>query len=548
MLYLDQSKEIGPLSKLGPSPRRWGKSTWLTATLVLALGISACGDDRDALSEGATCANSTTIAFLGRFDLPSGEHPQPAQVAAQLAVDEFNERNPKCRVELDTYTNSEGKTLGSAVTDIVDSDALAVVVANLSGDVLASAPVFENAGLGMITSTASRTDLSGQGWRVFHRIIGTNEVLGEGTSKFIDEFVRPRQVAIIDDGSPYGIDLASVVEATVKSSRISLESILDEESLTKALGDLRSFNDEDVVYFAGHEVAAAQFLTSLRDEGITTRFVGASTLPNPVFFELAGDAAEGVYSTCLCVPLSELSRGEDLQEAMNEIHDGIDANLGNAIETYDAMKTVLSVLASGSSTRDEVLDGMKSVVWRGESRNIAFDDRGENQVDEVWISIASDGAFVPVTKVRTTKDDDKGRTMIEFSFAAEPGDSVEFRTTGATGNLTYGYGQLVGSADFLGEPIDVELVGGVAYTDGSGPFTGFWTFTFSDGNTLAFDYEGRTTRTETESIIAGTLKVLGGSGRFSSVTGRGSVVGERIAEVGGGVMYHFSLDLEGLTS
>lgn len=144
--------------------------------------------------------------------------------------------------------------------------------------------------------------------------------------------------------------------------------------------------------------------------------------------------------------------------------------------------------------------------------------------------------------------DDDGGVPVAFSVVADPGGSSEFRTTGVDDAITYGFGQLVGSTVVMGESVEAELLGSVAYLNGSGPFSGFWTLTFPDGAEIVFEYSGKTVRSDSESVIKGSLRVLGGSGRFSSVTGGGSVVGERVEAVGSAVDYTFSLNLGGLTT
>ena len=137
--------------------------------------------------------------------------------------------------------------------------------------------------------------------------------------------------------------------------------------------------------------------------------------------------------------------------------------------------------------------------------------------------------------------------MVTFEVMAHGIDSDQtFRTTGGSGELRYGNGRLTGTSTLEGEPVAAELLAQVGYANGSGPFTGYWTFTASDGATLVFDYSGQATKQGDDTLISGELTVFGGSGRFASVTGGGTVTGERRAALGGDVDYRFSLELRGL--
>jgi hypothetical protein len=121
-----------------------------------------------------------------------------------------------------------------------------------------------------------------------------------------------------------------------------------------------------------------------------------------------------------------------------------------------------------------------------------------------------------------------------------------FRTTGESGQLRYGNGRLSGQTSINGEVATAELLAQVGYDNGSGPFSGYWTFTFTDESTLVLSYDGHATKQGADTAIDGDLRVFGGSGRFSAVTGSGTLRGERRADLGGDVNYQFTLDLAGL--
>jgi hypothetical protein len=120
-------------------------------------------------------------------------------------------------------------------------------------------------------------------------------------------------------------------------------------------------------------------------------------------------------------------------------------------------------------------------------------------------------------------------------------------TAGADGSVTYGWNQLVGTATVDGQPVGVELLGNVSYVKGSGPIFGFVTYTFADGSTLGVQMQGAATATSNgdETSFAATLGVLGGTGRYATVTGSGVFDGSRKAALGTTVAATFTLSLAG---
>ncbi len=161
-------------------------------------------------------------------------------------------------------------------------------------------------------------------------------------------------------------------------------------------------------------------------------------------------------------------------------------------------------------------------------------------------SAADTGPTTTATDPGTAVPAGDGR-LIEFSVMAHGVDTDQtFRTTGPGARLRYGNGRLTGLTTIDGAPAGAELLAQVGYDDGSGPFTGFWTFTFTDGSDLVLRYAGRASRSDEDTTIIGDLTVFGGTGGYASVTGGGTVHGERTVALGGDVDYRFTLTLSGL--
>jgi len=121
-----------------------------------------------------------------------------------------------------------------------------------------------------------------------------------------------------------------------------------------------------------------------------------------------------------------------------------------------------------------------------------------------------------------------------------------FRTVGPDAEVRYGNGTLRGTTTIAGTPYDAELLGTLHYVDGSGPFTGWWTFTAPDGDRLALAYRAEVRQRGTATRITGRLHVIGGTGALVDVTGGGTLTGVRRTDLGGDVQYSFDLRLRHL--
>ena len=119
---------------------------------------------------------------------------------------------------------------------------------------------------------------------------------------------------------------------------------------------------------------------------------------------------------------------------------------------------------------------------------------------------------------------------------------------GAQKERRYGEARLVGSAEFAGQQVEVELLALINYLNGNGPFAGFWTFSADNGDRLGFTYSGEAEQSDGVGRLRGSVEVLGGTGQFVGVTGSGTVEGLRSGEFGSGtaIAYTITLRLEGL--
>jgi quercetin dioxygenase-like cupin family protein len=117
---------------------------------------------------------------------------------------------------------------------------------------------------------------------------------------------------------------------------------------------------------------------------------------------------------------------------------------------------------------------------------------------------------------------------------------------GSQGSIVYGWNRLTGTATLDGKPVSVDLLGDVNYKSGNGPFSGFITFKFADGATLAVAMQGAATQApDGTSTVVATLGILGGTGRYETATGTGTFVGSRSATVGATVAATFDLKVAG---
>jgi hypothetical protein len=153
--------------------------------------------------------------------------------------------------------------------------------------------------------------------------------------------------------------------------------------------------------------------------------------------------------------------------------------------------------------------------------------------------VATTGASAPAKS---------GVTKITFTVALTS-TQRNLTMVGRGGTITYGFNQLDGTATSPSGDIGVQILGNVEYTNGSGPFFGFFTCKFASLSTLGLHMEGRATlRKDGTTALKAKLRVIGGNAAFTGATGTGSFTGERKAELGSPIEIKVTIDVRGISN
>jgi hypothetical protein len=123
---------------------------------------------------------------------------------------------------------------------------------------------------------------------------------------------------------------------------------------------------------------------------------------------------------------------------------------------------------------------------------------------------------------------------------AEPGDTTFY----TVGQKQFGVGRLASVVDIDGEQVTFEVLVSLEYTDGSGPFTGFVSLFWPNGDAVVCRYDGVVVRDEAgDSSWNSVLHVIDGSGSLTNATGNGTLSGFRSVALGGSVEYTVDLTI-----
>ncbi|MEY4675346.1 MAG: hypothetical protein RL148_3130 [Planctomycetota bacterium] len=124
--------------------------------------------------------------------------------------------------------------------------------------------------------------------------------------------------------------------------------------------------------------------------------------------------------------------------------------------------------------------------------------------------------------------------------AAQPGDTTFF----TFGSTQIGVGRLASPVEIEGQTVTFEVMVALEYVGGSGPFHGFVSLLWPNGDAVACRYDGTVVRDAAGNSRWSTgVHVIDGSGAFVGASGRGTVSGFRDVSLGGSVEYTVDLTI-----
>ena len=342
------------------------------------------------------CSGNPSIAYVGTIAGANAGLGIAIKQAVQLAIEEHNEANAGCQVtykEFDTGGSPQTAT-GPTVAAINDPSILGVVGLPFSGESEAVGPALTEAGLVSVTPSATRPDLTTKGWTHFFRGLGNDAVQGPAAARFMSGTLGARSVCVIRDDSAYGQGLATELTNALGDTATCQEEVkTGQREFSAAIGTIESANP-DAIFYSGYYDEGAPFAQQLRDAGIEAALVVPDGVKDPIFVQNAGEASEGVYMTCPCLPGDVFPQFQEAYKARWNV----DPQTYSA-EAYDATTILLRGLDQGISDRAGLLEHVRNYQGQGLTKRFQWNANGELNETPVWSYVVRDGQITRLSPI-----------------------------------------------------------------------------------------------------------------------------------------------------
>lgn len=382
------------------------------ALLVLSASLLVtCGGEKKPSTKGPTGGETVTIGFVGPLTGPNVNLGMNIRDGVKVAVEEENEMGVGPRIAYKEFDTAGDAAQASRIQAslIGDQSVVGIVGPSFSGETKELIPALQQAGLAMVTPSATHKDLATvvPDAAAFHRVIADDAFQASGIAAYLVK-ERPRSVAYVHDNSEDGKGLTEEVErlATEKGIAKATTVAVDPASqdFSAAVNAVMAANPT-TVFYGGYYAEAGRLKKQLIDAGVNASFIGGDKSLDPGFVEAAGGDAwvEGARLTCACNLASEMAKEKGLKtfHGTFKMKAGRDPGVYSP-EAYDAAKLLIKGIKDGSKDRPALLKYLEELKsFKGISKSIAFQPNGNLKTkSKFFVFQVKGGKIEPLQEVK----------------------------------------------------------------------------------------------------------------------------------------------------
>lgn len=310
--------------------------------------------------------------------LPVGEQQE---IGATAAITDLNDQGGVLGQEIVATSVDDACDPDQAVAAarrLVSVPVVFVVGHVCSAASIAASPIYDAAGIIMMSPASTNPQVTDAGHPNVFRVIGRDDKQGAAAGDFIADRYPDKRIAIIHDGQAYGMGLAEFTKRRLNErgvTEVMFEAFMPDRSDYKELVDKLVAAKADIVYAGGYQGDLGIIVRQAKKELPDLQVVGADSLTSNEFRMIAGDAAEGTYLTFG----PDLRRRPEAAGVVQSIRDNASYEpQGKTLYAYAVVQAwAQAVEKAGSLDEDAVIKTLKTDTFDTVLGEIGFDEKGD---------------------------------------------------------------------------------------------------------------------------------------------------------------------------
>ncbi len=358
------------------------RSFYVLAAMVLvaSLFLSGCPAKKAEKTEITIVAHTSLTGELADYGYAANE-------AIKLAVKDmspFKVGDTEYTIKLISM-DDKGDEAESAVVaqNAVDKKATAVIGALTSGNTNAALPVYKKVDMPMISGSATRPDLTAQGYGNFFRTCIRDDIQGKVLGGWAAD-LGYKKIAVVDDKGDYAVALADVVEKALKERGVKTlreHAPAKDTDFAVQINNIKNFG-ADAVIFTGYHLEAGLLRKQMVEKGMkNVKMMGGDGIKSELFVKEAGGKAnaEGVLCT---FGLSQAAMPEYPKfKTAYEAATGKKGTGPYAENNYDAVGILIKAIQkAGTTDRKAIVEALGQVSYDGVIGPFSFNEKGDIKI------------------------------------------------------------------------------------------------------------------------------------------------------------------------
>ena len=386
--------------------------TLVAAALISVYGCSKEEPKKAAEAPKAPAAEAVTTVKIGHAGPLTGgiaHLGKDNENGVRLALDQANAKGmtiggKKVKFELMAEDDQADPKLGPTIAQKFADAKVAGVVGHLnSGVTIPASAVYNQAGMPMISGSATNPKLTEQGFKSIFRTVARDDQQGPAIAAYIVNELKLKKVAIADDATAYGEGLANEVEKTLKAAGVQIvarEKTNEKATDFKAILTKIKGKSPDGVFYGGMDATGGPMLKQARELGIKATFTYGDGACTAEMNKLAGDkAADGMICSQAGIPTQMSSKA--FVDAFNAKYGEIKQY---APYFYDSANLLIAAMQKADSPDPaKYLPELHKISYDGATGHIEFDDKGDRKDAEITVFQMKAGKVEPVAIVKGGK-------------------------------------------------------------------------------------------------------------------------------------------------
>jgi branched-chain amino acid transport system substrate-binding protein len=365
------------------------------ASVAAVVVLSGCSTVAPEEGDDTGSGESFQIAYQGPITGGDAKYGSYAKAGIEVAIADYAEQFPDGPTVTSLYLDSQGDPAQApplATQAITDETILGIVGPAFSGETEATEPAYAEAGLVNVSPSATRVSLTDQGWNTFFRVVANDGAQGPAAAALLTDTVKAEKVFLVDDASAYGVGLSGEIAAALDPALVVGTDSVEKGSTTDFSATVTKVTSAgaDAVYYSGYAVDAGLIVKQLRDAGWEGTYLSGDGTQDTTYIETAGEAAEGSLITAAAG-----AAGDDFVAKWEALDVSDKGEIGvYSTEAYDAAWVLLSGIADGNTTREDLLAWVAAYDEEGITKHIKFTETGEiDGAGGVYYYPVEDGKF-----------------------------------------------------------------------------------------------------------------------------------------------------------